>query len=133
MAMASRRDPRSVPIQFFVDSELHEEWGRQARFCNTSLTGYIKQHLPGLKDVPMVAKNQQLAESVDTLAALRTDLKKIANNVNQTAMVLNSHEKQSGQLPTQLDLRQEYEDLNRLINQVARDIRSIGESLTRTS
>lgn len=128
--MASRRDPNSVPVQIFLDSKLHEELARQARSCNTSLTGYIKQHLPGLNDVPVVKKNQQLAESLDTLAALKLQLKQIGNNVNQTAMVLNSHQKQSGQLPTQLDLRQEYEDLNRLINQVSRDIRSIGESLT---
>jgi hypothetical protein len=131
--MASRRDPDSVAIQFFVDSELHEEWGRQARSCNTTLTGYIKQHLPGFNDTPMVRRNQQLAESVDNLAALRSELKRIGNNVNQTAMVLNSHEKHNGQLPTQLDLRREYEDLNQLINQMARDIRSIGEWLTKAS
>jgi Bacterial mobilisation protein (MobC) len=130
--MTSRRDPNARAIQFFVDDKLHEAWSRQARSCNTTLTGFIRSHLPGVREIeamPMVSKNQQISESVDMLAALRAELKGISNNVNQTAKVLNSHAKHNGQLPTQLDLREEYEILEKTINRVAREIRVIGEGL----
>ncbi len=130
--MTSRRDPDAIAIQFFVNNDLHEAWSRQAKSCNTTLTGFIRSQLPGIHEInskPMVPKNQQLSESVDMLVALRAELKKIGNNVNQSAMVLNSHAKHNGQLPTQLDLRQEYEALEQTINQVAREIRAIGEAL----
>lgn len=130
----ARRDPSEKPIQFFVSSDWYEALARQAILCNTSLAGYVRSHLPGKHEInstPMVPKNQQITELMDMLAALRLELKRVGNNVNQTAKVLNSHTKHTGQLPTQLDLRDEYADLERKINQVAREIKAIGERLAK--
>ena len=77
----------------------------------------------------MVPKNLQLAESVTLLAALRQDLKSVGNNLNQSAMVLNSHFKYNGQLPTQLDLREDYVVLSKIIDRLSREIRSINQGL----
>jgi hypothetical protein len=67
---------------------------------------------------------------VDTLAMLRLELKRIGNNLNQGIMVLNSHALYEKELPTKLDLRKDYADLEKTINEVAREIRAIGESFT---
>jgi hypothetical protein len=131
--MTSRRDPDAKAVQIFVSSELHELWARQAKSCNSSMTGFVKSQMPGigeLKNTQLVRKDQQVGEMVDTLAMLRLELKRIGNNLNQGIMVLNSHALYEKELPTKLDLRKDYADLEKTINEVAREIRAIGESFT---
>jgi hypothetical protein len=128
----AKRDLKGKPIQFYVPDEVHEALGRAAISCNTSISGYVRSHLPGVSEINnalMVPKNLQLAESVTLLAALRQDLKSVGNNLNQSAMVLNSHFKYNGQLPTQLDLREDYVVLSKIIDRLSREIRSINQGL----
>jgi hypothetical protein len=124
--------PKGTQIKFFVPDEWHELLVRDAASHHTTLSGYLRSHLPGIPEVSstsMVPKNFQLAESVAILTALRQELKAIGNNVNQSAMVLNSHAKFNGQLPTQLDLREEYDVLSKAIDRLSREIRSINQGL----
>jgi uncharacterized protein YukE len=128
-----RSDPTAKPIQFYVSGDWYEALAMQAILCKTSLAGFVRSHLPAQSEInnrPLVPKNQQLSELIDGLAAIRLELKRIGNNVNQTAKVLNSHALHGGHLPTQLDLREEYAELEQQINRLNREIRAIGAQLT---
>jgi hypothetical protein len=129
-----RRHLKGKPIQFFVSDELHEALGRAAASSNTTLSGYIRSHLPAIIEIdrkPMVPKNHQLAEAIALLAKARQDLKSIGNNINQSAKVLNSHAHYNSQLPTQLDVREDLTILAQAIDQLSRQMRSVGQDLLR--